>query len=136
MIWPVFLSSLPHRECLCLQEDLRKGKEEVHRLKAALLEQEAALLQRDRQLADLRKELTEAICKAEAPLQRDQAMQCNPLLQDDQATQVGQKHIGVLCTHCSSIPAASNVCATVPECAAEQTTLEPWCCTRMNLCIQ
>ena len=74
---------------LGLQKDLSKSKEEVHCLKAALLEQEAAVLQRDRQLADLRKELKEALRNAEPPLQRDQALQCGgPLPQQDQETQV------------------------------------------------
>lgn len=57
---------------------MKKGKEEVQRLTAALLDQEAALLQRDRQLADLKKQLKEERRKAEAPLQMDQAVQAQP----------------------------------------------------------
>lgn len=77
-----------HLHLLCLQAELKKGKEEVQRLKATLLEQEAAVLQRDRQLADLRKELKEAVRKAEPPMQRDQAVQSMLVILQDQQTQV------------------------------------------------
>ena len=46
-----------------LQAELKAGKEEVQKLKAALLDQEAAVLQRDRQLAERRRQL-----KAPVPL--------------------------------------------------------------------
>lgn len=80
----------------CLQKDLSESKDEVQRLKAALLEQGGAMLQRDRQLADLRKELTEALRNAEPPVQRDQALQCGPLPQHNQETQVS-KTAGAFC---------------------------------------
>ena len=72
----------------CLQAELKEGKQEVQRLKATLLEQEAAVLQRDRQLADLRKELKEALRRAEPPMQRDQAVQSILVTLQEQQTQV------------------------------------------------
>lgn len=74
-----------------MQAEVKKGKEEVQRLTAALLDQEAALLQRDRQLADLKKQLKEERRKAEAPLQMDQAVQAQP----DQAN----LEVQVCCLH-------------------------------------
>ena len=71
-----------------VQAELKAGKEEVQRLKAALLEQEAAVLQRERQLADLKKQIKEARRQAEAPLQMDQAIQAEPVQSADVQVQV------------------------------------------------
>ena len=61
------------------QAELKKGKEEIQRLKAALLDQEGAVLHRERQLADLKRQLKEERRKGEAPLQMDQAIQADPV---------------------------------------------------------
>ncbi len=71
-----------------MQAELKTGKEEIQRLKAALLDQEAAVLQRERQLADLKKQLKEERRKAEAPLQMDQAIQARPVQYADLEVQV------------------------------------------------
>lgn len=71
-----------------VQAELKVDKEEVQRLKAALLEQEAAVLQRERQLADLKKQLKEARRQGEAPLQMDQATQAEPVQSADVQVQV------------------------------------------------
>ena len=65
-----------------MQAELKQGKEEVQKLKAALLDLEAVVLQRDRQLADLRRQLKEVHRRAEGPLQMDQATQAQPSVQD------------------------------------------------------
>lgn len=73
---------------LCLQAELKQGKEEVQKLKAALLESEAAALQKERQLVDLKKQMKEERRRAEAPLQMDQAVQSDPGQHADMAVQV------------------------------------------------
>ena len=75
-----YVSKDEHHCVVCiLQAQLKEGREEVQRLKAALLDQEAVVLHRDRQLADLRKQLKDERRKAEAPLQMDQAIQAEPV---------------------------------------------------------
>lgn len=55
---------------------------------AALLDQEAAVLHRERQLADLKRQLKEERRKGEAPLQMDQAIQAEPVQYADLEVQV------------------------------------------------
>ena len=90
MIGPHVLQC-PDQLQLCVslsQAELKKGKEEIQRLMAALLDQEAAVLHRERQLADLKRQLKEERRKGEAPLQMDQAIQAEPVQYADLEVQV------------------------------------------------
>ena len=71
-----------------LQAELKQGKEEVQKLKAALLESEAAVLQKERQLVDLKGQMKEERRRAEAPLQMDKAVQADPIQHADLEVQV------------------------------------------------
>ena len=66
-----------------MQAELKQGKEEVQRLKAALLESQAAVLQKQRQLVDMKKQMKEERRRAEAPLQMDQAVQTDAVQHAD-----------------------------------------------------
>ena len=71
-----------------LQAELKQHKEEVQRLRAALLDSEAAVLQKERQIIDMKKQMKEEQRRAEAPLQMDQAVQADPIQHAHLAVQV------------------------------------------------
>ena len=70
------------------QAELKQHKEEAQRLKAALLDSEAAVLQKERQIIDMKKQMKEEQRRAEAPLQMDQAVQASPIQHAHLAVQV------------------------------------------------
>lgn len=79
---------LTSKKALYIQAELKQGKEEAQRLKAALLESEAAVLRKERQLVDLKKQMKEERRRAEPPLQMDQAVQAEPIQHADLKVQV------------------------------------------------